>query len=64
MIMLAARHHDLPAVLCTLLYVVAVIATVVAVVLLLLSLFGPQRGNWLYAAAVALVGWLLLLFLC
>lgn len=73
---LAARHEDvvLPDVVCTLLYVVAVIATIVAFVGLLLSLFGggpngrwgavPIFANWLYAAGVALVAWLLLLFLC
>lgn len=77
---LAAPHHNevvLPDVVCTLLYVVAVVATIVAFVGLLLSLFsgaatGPRTGwqgapiftNWLYAAGVALIAWLLLLFLC
>lgn len=62
--LLAARHHDIPEVFCTLIYIVAVVASIAAVVLLLLSLFGQPRGNWLYAAAVALVAWLLLLFFC
>ena len=70
--------HQLPDVVCTLLYILAVIATIIAFVGLLISLFGGIGGggvrnrwgavpiftNWLYAAAVALIAWLLLAFLC
>jgi hypothetical protein len=76
--LLAARSTDndvvLPEPVCTLLYVVAIIATIIAFVGLLLSLFGGAAGNrfgtvpvfanWLYAAGVALVAWLLYAFLC
>lgn len=74
----AARHQDvvLPEPVCTLLYVVAIIATIVAFVALLGSLFSrggttrtgwsasPFFANWLYPAGVALVAWLLYVFLC
>lgn len=70
--------HQLPDVVCTLLYILAVIASIIAFVGLLISLFGgignngagsrwgaiPIFSGWLYAAAVALVAWLLLAFLC
>lgn len=73
--LLAAAHtHDVAGVLCTLLWIVFIVAIVVAVVGLLVSLVGgatragwgraPLFANWLYAAAVALIAGLLLLFLC
>lgn len=71
-----ASHHTahLPAVVSTLLYIVAVVATILAFVGLLLSLVagGTNRTgwrsapifiNWWYAAIVALIAWLLLAFL-
>lgn len=76
---LAASHGDvtLPDPVCTLLYIVAIIATIIAFVGLIVSLLGgvadgPRTGwrgaplfvNWLYAAGVALVAWLLYVFLC
>lgn len=76
---LAAHHGDvvLPDPVCTLLYVVAIIATIIAFVALLASLFGgwggrtrtgwaasPFLANWLYPAGVALVAWLIYVFLC
>jgi len=74
---LAYHNHQahLPDVVGTLLYIVAVIATIVAFVGLLVSLVGgvagPRTGwrgapfitNWWYAAIVALIAWLLLAFL-
>lgn len=76
--MLAATQHVvLPDPVCTLLYVVAIIATIIAFVALLGSLFtgwggrtragwgaSPFFTNWWYPAAVALVAWLLYVFLC
>jgi hypothetical protein len=72
--MLAAHHTaaNVPDVLCTLLYIVFIVAAVVAFVGLLVSLVAgtgrwgsvPLFSNWLYSAAVALVAGLLLLFLC
>jgi hypothetical protein len=74
-----AAHQDvtLPDPVCTLLYIVAIIATIIAFVGLIVSLLGgvaagPRTGwrgapvfaNWLYAAGVALVAWLLYAFLC
>lgn len=68
--------HQLPAPVCTLLYILAIVATIVAFVGLLMSLIGgvgnargrwgamPLFTNWMYAAAVALIAWLLLAFLC
>lgn len=72
--LLAAAHHthDVGGVLCTLLYIVFIVAIIIAVVGLIVSLVGrstrwggaPIFANWLYAAAVALVAGLLLVFLC
>lgn len=74
--LLAARQVVLPDPVCTLLYILAIIATIIAFVALLVSLFGgvggtrtgwrasPFLANWLYPAAVALVAWLLYAFLC
>jgi hypothetical protein len=71
--LLAAAHtHDVAGVLCTLLWIVFIVAIVVAVVGLIMSLVAgatrwgraPLFANWLYAAAVALIAALLLLFLC
>lgn len=69
--------HQLPDVVGTLLYIIAVVATIVAFVGLLVTLLsgavgaGARTGwrgapvfvNWWYAAIVALIAWLLLLFL-
>lgn len=71
--MLAAAHtHDVAGVLCTLLWIVFVVAIVIAAVGLIVNLLGgatrwgryPVFANWLFAAAVALIAGLLLLFLC
>jgi len=68
----AQGQHDVSGVLCTLLWIVFVVAVVLAAVGLIVSLVGGTTGwgrypiftNWLAAAAVALVSGLLLLFLC
>lgn len=62
---LGHHHHSASGVIDTLLYIVAVVATIVAVVGILLSLLpsAPRMRifvNWPYAAVVAIVAWLLL----
>ena len=73
MLVVAAHHaHDVAGVLCTLLWIVFIVAIVIAAVGLLASLVTRVGGRgpgwlpwgWLYPACVALVAGLLLLFLC
>lgn len=73
--LLAMRHGaaNVPDVLCTLLYIVFIVAIVIAAVGLLFSLVSHLGAStrwswapwgWIYPAAVAAVAGLLLLFLC
>lgn len=73
--LLANRYgaHNVPDVLCTLLYIIFIVAIVIAVVGLIFSLItrlgpGTRYGwlpwGWVWPACVAAVSGLLLLFLC
>jgi hypothetical protein len=59
-------HHGIPGIVGTLLYIIAVIATIIAAIGLLLSLFNSTARfpiNWVYAAVVAVIAWVLVVVL-